>query len=158
MERALQSIKRALYSMKWALRCIKWALYSIKRALYSVQRPTFYQMSQTFFQTNPIFYQYSPIFHSTSPIRHTQSMLYVPLQVIRRHKSILLIVQYKYLQSCSENFILKNLVLRTRSCGTAFITQHCWLLHFRQAEIFLVEIICTTAVPASKGHLGGASP
>jgi len=71
---------------------------------------------------------------------------------------MLLIVQYKYLKSCSENFILENLTLRTRSCGTAFITQQSWLLYFRQAEICLVEMICTTVVPASKGHLGGASP
>jgi len=52
----------------------------------------------------------------------------------------------------------KNLILRTRSRGTAFITQYSWLLHFRQAEICLAEMICTTVVPASKGHLGGASP
>jgi len=52
----------------------------------------------------------------------------------------------------------KNLILRTRPCGTAFITQHSWLLHFRQAEICLVEMICTTVVPALKGHLEGASP
>jgi len=96
--------------------------------------------------------------YTHTPTRPTQSMIYVPLQVIRFHKSILLIVQYKYLKSCSENFILKNLILRTRSCGTAFITQHCWLLHFGQAEICLVEMICTTVVPAPKGHLGGASP
>jgi len=52
----------------------------------------------------------------------------------------------------------KNLILRTRPSNTAFITQHSWLLHFRQAEICLVEMICSTVVPASKGHLGGASP
>ena len=52
----------------------------------------------------------------------------------------------------------ENLILRTRSCGTALITQHSWLLHFRQAEICLVEMICTSVVPASKGLLGGASP
>jgi len=88
----------------------------------------------------------------------TQSIIYVPLQVIRFHQSILLIVQYKYSKSCSEDFILKNLILRTRACGTAFIPQHSWLLHFRQAEICLVGTICTTVLPASKGHLGGASP
>ena len=91
-------------------------------------------------------------------IHPTQFIIYVPLQVIRFHKSILLIVQYKYLKSCSEDIFLKNLILRTRSCGTVFIAQHSWLLHFRQAEICLVEMICTTVVPASKGHLGGASP
>ena len=84
--------------------------------------------------------------------------MYIPLQVNRFHKSILLIVQYKYLKSRSENFVLKNLIFRTRSCGTAFITQHSWLLHFPQAEICLMEMIGTTVVPASKGHLGGASP
>jgi len=76
----------------------------------------------------------------------------------RFQKSILLIVQYKYLKSCSEDFILKNPILRTRSCGTALITQHSWLFHFHQAEICLVEMICTGAVPAPKSHLGGARP
>jgi len=90
--------------------------------------------------------------------RPTQSIIYVPLQVIRFQKIILLIVQYKCLKSCSEDFIIKNLILRTRSCGNVFITQHSWLLHFRLAEICLAEMICNTVVPASQGHLGGASP
>ena len=38
---------------------------------------------------------------------------------------------------------------------TAFITQNSWLLHFDKADICLIEMICTTVVPASKGHLGG---
>jgi len=80
-------------------------------------------------------------FVSLCLICSTQSIMYVPLQVIRFHKSILLIVQYKYLKSCSEDFILKILILHTRSCSTAFITQHSWLLHFHQAEICLVEMI-----------------
>ena len=88
----------------------------------------------------------------------TQSIIYIPFQSNRFNKSILLILQYKHVKSCSKNFILQNLILRARSCGTAFITQHSWLPHFRQAEICLVEMICTTVVPASKGHLGGASP
>jgi len=36
---------------------------------------------------------------------------------------ILLIVQYKYLKSFSKDFIVKNLILRTRLLGTNFITQ-----------------------------------
>ena len=36
--------------------------------------------------------------------RLTQSIMYVPLQVNRFQKSILVIVQYKYLRSCSEDF------------------------------------------------------
>jgi len=51
----------------------------------------------------------------------------------------------------------KNMILRTRPCGSAFIIQHSWLLHFHQAEICIVEMICTIVVPTSKGHLGGAS-
>jgi len=57
--------------------------------------------------------------------------MYVPLLVNRFQNSILLTVQYKYLESCSEALILQNLILRTGLCGTAFITQHSWLLHFR---------------------------
>ena len=56
-------------------------------------------------------------------IRPTQSIMYVPLQVNRFRKIVLLIVQYKYLRSCSGDFILQNLILCTRSCGTGFITQ-----------------------------------
>jgi len=51
----------------------------------------------------------------------TQSIIYVPLQVNRFHKIILLIVQYKYLKSFSEDFILQNLILRTKLCGIGFI-------------------------------------
>jgi len=36
--------------------------------------------------------------------RPTHSIMYVPLQVNRSKKSILLIVHYKYLQSCSGDF------------------------------------------------------
>jgi len=64
------------------------------------------------------------------PSSLTQSIIYVPLQVIIFYKSILLIVQYNYLKSCSEDFLVKNLILRIRSCGTAFITQHSWLIGF----------------------------
>jgi len=91
-------------------------------------------------------------------IRPTQSNFYVPLQVDRFQKSILLIVQYTYLKSCSGDFILQNLILRTKSCGNGFITEHSWLLHFHLTEICRAEMFCATVVPALKGHLGGASP
>jgi len=55
--------------------------------------------------------------------RPTQSIMYVPLQVNRSQKCMLLIVQYKYIKSCSGDLILQNLILRTRLCGTMFITQ-----------------------------------
>ena len=41
---------------------------------------------------------------SDVPNRQTQSIVYVPLQVNRFQKSILLIVQYKYLKSFSGDF------------------------------------------------------
>ena len=85
----------------------------------------------------------------------SKSIIFVPLQIVRFKKSILHIVQYKYLKSCSGDFILHNPILRIRSCGTSFITQSRWDFHFRLTEICL---FCTTVVPASKGHLRGAIP
>ena len=66
--------------------------------------------------------------------RPTQSMMYVPLQVNRFKKIILLNVQYKYLKSCSRRFYCPNLILRTRLCGTMFITQPSCLLDFHLRE------------------------
>ena len=60
-------------------------------------------------------------------IRPTKSIVYVPLQVNRFQESILLIVQYKCLRSCSRDFIFQNLILCTRSCYTGFVTQSSWL-------------------------------
>ena len=52
-------------------------------------------------------------------------------------KSILLVVQYrgKYSKSCSEDFILQDLILRTRLCGTGFIAQPSWLFHFKTKKM-----------------------
>ena len=66
--------------------------------------------------------------------RPTQSVLYVPLQVNRFAETILLIVQYIYLKSFPEIFILQNLILRTRSCITGFITQSGWVFHLHLTE------------------------
>jgi len=73
-------------------------------------------------------------------IRPTQSVIHVQLLVNGFQKSILLILQYKYFKSCSEDFILQNLILRKRLCSTGFITQHSWLLHFRPTK--MVERKC----------------
>jgi len=45
------------------------------------------------------------------------------VQVNWFQKFIWLIVQYKYLKSCSKDFVLQHLILRTRLWGTEFITQ-----------------------------------
>jgi len=61
-------------------------------------------------------------------------MMYVPLLVNRCQKCILLIVEYKYLKYVPEIFILQNLILRTRLCGTGFITQPSCVLDFHLTE------------------------
>ena len=58
-------------------------------------------------------------------IRPTQSIIYVPLLVCVFHKSILIIIRYKYSKSGSKDFKLEDVILRTRVCGTGFIPQHC---------------------------------
>ena len=67
--------------------------------------------------------------HLVCMYRPIQSMIYVPLQVYRFQKIILLIVQYKLLKSCSQDLIPQNLILRTRLCATGFITQSSWGFH-----------------------------
>jgi len=62
-------------------------------------------------------------------------MIYVSLLVNRFQKSILLIVQYNCLKSCSKYLIFQNLDRRTRSCSTGFITQSLWLLHFHPTKM-----------------------
>jgi len=93
--------------------------------------------------------------HHTRP---TQVMNYIPLLVNRFQTSILLIVQYKYLQSCFKDLIPQNLILRTRSCGTAYITQLSWLLHFHSTQMCRVEIMCTSGRTIPKRYLSRASP
>ena len=66
--------------------------------------------------------------------RPTQSIMYVPLQVNRFKKIILLIVRYKYLKSCSRRFYCPNLILCTRLCGTMFITQPSCPCYFHLTE------------------------
>jgi len=83
--------------------------------------------------------------------------MYVPLQVKIFQKSILLIVQYKYLKSCSRDFILQNLILRTRSCGTGFITQSSWVFHFRQTTLVWWKCFVPQLYQFRRGISGGAA-
>jgi len=70
---------------------------------------------------------HTPLHPSTLKTRKgplaNRPIILVPFDLNRFQKSILLIVKYKYLKSCS----LQNLILRTRSCSTGFITQSCWV-------------------------------
>jgi len=54
--------------------------------------------------------------------RPTQSIMYLPLQVNRFRKSFTYL-SVQIFKIIPEIFILQNLILRTRSCGTGFITQ-----------------------------------
>jgi len=100
--------------------------------------------TNTFCQENLWFLSYHP---TNRPLMHIQASLsgnflvksvsfsfsarpnesfmfpYLVLQVIRFQDSILLIVQYKHLKSCSGDIIFQNLILHIRSCGTSFITE-----------------------------------
>jgi len=99
-----------------------------------------------------------PVLQLRTPYRPTQSVMYVPLQVNTLHENILLIVQYKYLKSCSGDFYSPE------SDPPHKIMRYCfyysiWLgFSFPPDHAGLVEMICTTVVPVTKGHLGGASP
>ena len=80
-------------------------------------------------------------------------------------KCILLIVQYKYIKSCSGDLILQNLILCTKLCGTGFITQPSCDFDFNLTEsvnpsdrIYHLEMICIGGVPVLKRHFGGAGP
>ena len=87
-------------------------------------------------------------------VRPTKSIIYVPLQVNRFQKSILLIVQNKYLKSCSKDLILHNLILCTRLCGTGIITQPSWFF-FSTWSIWsggnILYHSCTSSEGASRG-------
>jgi len=81
--------------------------------------------------------------------------MYVPLLVNRFQKCILLIVQYRYSKSCSGDFILQNLILRTRSCGTDFITQSSWVFHFHLTTIVRWKCFAPPLYQFRRGILGG---
>ena len=94
----------------------------------------------------------------TETDRPTQSVMYVPLQVNIFHENILLIVQYKYLKSYSGDFYSPESDPPHKIMRYWFYYS-IWLgFSFPQDHAGLVEMICTTVVPISKGHLGGASP
>jgi len=97
-----------------------------------------------------------PIVTQISKLAH--AVMYVPLQVNRFAESILLIVQYKYLKSCSGDFYSPE------SDPPHKIMLH-WVYYSTQLSfgfppdrICQVEMICIGGVPVSKRHFGGAGP
>jgi len=51
------------------------------------------------------------------------------------YKSILPLVEYKYLKCCSKDSTVQDLILGTRLCGTGFIPQHCWVADFHLTKM-----------------------
>jgi len=73
--------------------------------------------------------------------RLTQSIMYVPLQrYIDLRKVFYLSFSTNIENLVLEILIFQNLILRTRSCDTGFITQSSWGFHFHKVEICLVEM------------------
>jgi len=91
-------------------------------------------------------------------LRPTQSVMYVPLQVNRFAQSILLIVQYRYLKSCSGDFYSPESDPPHKIMRYWFYYS-IWLgFSFPPDRICQVEMICIGGVPVSKRHFGGAGP
>ena len=91
-------------------------------------------------------------------VRPTQSIVYVPLQVNRSQKCILLIVQYKYIKSCSGDFC-------SQESDPPHKIMRYWVYYSTQLafgfppdRICQVEMICIGGVPVLKRHFGGAGP
>jgi len=66
--------------------------------------------------------------------RPTQSIMYVPLQVNRFRKSVLLIVQYKYLKSCSGDFYSPESDPPHKIMRYWLYYSICWFFHFHLTE------------------------
>jgi len=91
-------------------------------------------------------------------VRPTQSVMYVPLLVNRFAASVLLIVQYRYLKSCSGDFYSPESDPPHKIMRYWF---YCSLLlgfSFPPDRICQVEMVCIGGVPVSKRHFGGAGP
>jgi len=91
-------------------------------------------------------------------VRPTQSVMYVPLQVNRVAESVLLIVQYRSLKSCSGDFYSPESDPPHKIMRYWFYYS-IWLgFSFASVRICQVEMICIGGVPVSKRHFGGAGP
>lgn len=89
------------------------------------------------------------------PARPNQWFVF-PWLVNRFQKSTLRTIQYKYLKSCSDDLIVQNLILRTRSYSTDVITQSSWLFHLAGINMIVRKCFCTNQVPATKWQISRA--
>ena len=91
-------------------------------------------------------------------LRPTQSVMYVALQVNRFNESVLLIVQYRYLKSCSGDFNSSESDPPHKIMFYWFYYS-IWLgFSFPSDRICQMEMICFGSVPVSKRHFGGSGP
>jgi len=152
---------------------ISHVIFEMSHVTFEMSHVTF-EMSHVTFETSPVSRDYrlegylqkqkSPhyyilfIEYSNVQIRPTQSIMYVPVQVNRSQKCILLIVQYKYLKSCSGNFLFSESdpPHKIMCYWVYYSTQLCF--GFPPDRICQVEMICTGGVPVLKRHFGGAGP
>ena len=85
-------------------------------------------------------------------------MIYVPSQVNRSDKCILLIVQYKYTKSYLGNY-------HCQESDPPYQIMRYWVYYSTELFILLnfdricrVQMICIGGVPVLKRHFGGACP
>ena len=92
--------------------------------------------------------------HDTpDPISHV-----VPLQVNRFAESIVLIVQYRYLKSCSGDFTSPESDPPHKIMRYWFYYSIWLVFSFPPDRICQAQMICIGGVPVSKRHFGGAGP
>jgi len=85
-------------------------------------------------------------------------MIYVPLLVNRFQKKCFTYRSVQILKVLSGDLILQNLILRTISCGTGFITEPSWLPHFQPTTNVGWKCFVLLRFQLQRGILGGTSP
>jgi len=73
--------------------------------------------------------------HSRGTARPNRSFMF-PYRYIDFRKVFYLSFSTNIQNHVPEIFILQNLILRTRSCGTGFITESSWGFHFHLTTLF----------------------
>jgi len=115
----------------------------------------YYYYTVCYYHTLSLHIHHLYVPHIDEVIYVPQPMIYVPLLVNGFQKSILLIVQYAYFKSCSEDVLLQVLILRTSFCGTAFISQHCWFVDFHLINMIRRKRFVPVRYQLPKGKSSG---
>jgi len=98
-------------------------------------------------------------FHSRFAFhRPTQSIVYVPSQVKRSQKCILLTAQYKYIKSCSGDFYSPESDPPHKIMWYWVYYSTKLVFGFPPDRSCQAEMICIGGVPVLKRHFGGAGP